>query len=910
MINIRHVRIADDKQQIFSEVNPDEVTWVVADVQSRSFLQGQLLDQYGQIEESSVVIANELWKELLFLSEPEYRLISEDLARSLIWEWVKPLRLPWAKTPASARRILQMLDHLSPILAHQGNEALLAEWFRQNPESVFRWQHWFEVGKRIWAEFESRKWALTVWIPALLVQTERNRPKWHKKLVFDLGVRVSPVEVQLIRELGRAQDIEVIIPKPEWADSFVTTCEAYRILEDTPDKKSEPMTPELVNFSARPRYRRFSTHLAEVKEATAQIREWLESGVKPSEIAIVSPDMEVYGSSLKIFLEEEGVSIQKASSEPLHSHPDIARWLSEIRLRINRFNKKDLEVYLFQDLNETDLPYDEFRRLFGRFYDVEDVSRWPELQKKLASNRDRRLTQREFLQWSLRLCPRHFDLNLMVALVSEFARDGILELELAVEVWLGMLEDLAARLTIPANTTDREGVYVLNLGSTEWVPATHICFLNASENVLRRWNDSPFSSAEANRLLKDLGFGVQSHEAQPSEFELCWLMNRPWKAVEFYFAGCNFSGEALTPSRFWLLGAHASGDWKSVSSPRATRWDDLQNSSVEAIAGVRSWSAEKCSQTKISLLQDAGKKSIAFIPREKWRLSASSIEQFQRCGFIFAAQKVFRLNDEPCLDLDLDRMSRGRLMHRMFSHLTAEPFQSERSDDELLQLIDLSRQEEKIQFGDEQMWPPIRQTHLRLARQFLTMEAEWRARFPKTKTVAAEQAFKCSWNAGDWIGGEEGPVIFSGRIDRVDSNGAGQYALIDYKSSVGNLRNWNSWVDNDQLQLAIYTDLLERGLTPLEKGLVEAAVYYVCKAGSRNKGFYLKESSGDLFAIEPRMRNVVTSEKRSELLANVRSVVGTAVEKISKGELTPSPKNLSSCEECAWNRMCRAPHLN
>jgi RecB family exonuclease len=910
MIKIRHVRTADDKQQIFNEINPSEVTWVVADVQSRSFLQSQLLEQHGQIEESSVVIAGELWKELLFLSEPEFRLISEDLARSLIWEWVRPLRLSWAKTPASARRILQMLDHLSPILAHQGNDVLLAEWFRQNPESIFRWQHWFEVGKRIWVQFEERKWALNTWIPSLLVQPERTRPVWNKRLLFDLGVRVSPVEVQLIRELGRVQDVEVIIAKPAWADAFVTTCEPYRILEDTPDKKSEPMTPELLNFSAQPRYRRFSTHLAEVKEATAQIREWLDAGVKPSEIAIVSPDIEVYGSSLKIFLEEEGVPVQKSMSEPLHSHPDVARWLSEIRLRINRFNRKDLEVYLFQDTEDTSLPYDEFRRLFGRFYDVEDVARWPELQKKLASNRDLRLTQREFLEWSLRLCPHQADLNLIVSLVSEFARDGILELELSVEVWLGMLEDLAARLAIPVNTIDRDGVYILNLGATEWVPATHICFLNASENVLRRWNDSPFSSSEANKLLKDLGFGVQSHEAQPSEFELCWLMNRPWKAVEFYFAGCNFSGDALTPSRFWLLGAHARGDWKSVSSPRPTRWDEVQNSNVETISKLRTWSAAKGEQTATSLREDAGQKPLELIPRGKWRLSASSIEQFQRCGFVFAAQKVFRLNDEPCLDLDLDRMSRGRLMHRMFSHLTAEPFQANRTDEDLLQVIDLSREEEKIQFGDEQMWAPIRQTHLRLAQQFLTMESGWRAKFPKTKTVAAEQSFKCSWKDGDWASGEEGPVVFTGRIDRIDSNGEGQYALIDYKSSVGNLRNWNSWVDNDQLQLAIYTDLLERGLTPLEKGTVEAAVYYVCKAGSRNKGFYLKESSGDLFAIEPRLRNTVTQEKRAEMLGHVREVVNTAVDKISKGELTPLPKNLSSCEECAWNRLCRAPHLN
>lgn len=915
MIQICHVQSLIDKQKIFDDIDPDKTTWVVADVQSRSFLQNQLLEKYRRIEESTVVIANELWKELLFLSDPEYRLVSEDLARSLIWEWVRPLRLSWAKTPASARRILQMIDHLSPILAHQGDEHLLTEWFRANPESIFRWQHWFEVGKRIWQEFEARKWALTVWIPAILVQPERMRPKWNKQIIFDLGVRISPVEVQLMRELARHQDIKVIVAKPEWADAFVTTCEPYRLIEDTPDKKSEPMTPELVNFSSKPNYRRFSTHLAEVKEATAQVRQWLNQGIQPSHIALVSPDIEVYGSALKAFLEEEGIPVQKTPADPLHSHPDVARWLSEIRLRLNRFNKKDLEVHLFQDVGDASVPYDEFRRLFGRFYDVDDLARWPDLKKKLAgSERDLRLTQREFLNWSLRLCPRHADLDLIVTLVSEFARDGILDLALSVEVWLGMLEDLAARLVLQPATVDRDGVYVLNLGSTEWAPVTHVCFLNASENVLRRWNDSPFSSAEANKLLKDLGFAVASHEAQPSEFELCWFMSRPWQAVEFYFAGCNFSGEALTPSRFWLLGAHGAGDWKSVSSPRPTRWDEIQHVSCEKLASLRDWNQEKAAQVQAAVEQDLGVRKCPPMPRTPWRLSASSIEQFQRCGFIFASQKVFRLNDEPCLDLDLDRMSRGRLMHRMFANMTVEPFRSTWTDAELFEMIDESRKQEEIQFGDEQLWPPVRQAHLRLARQFLEMENEWREKFPKTKTLQAEMKFECGWDSKtkQWIAGSAAdfPVGFSGRIDRIDGDENGHYVLIDYKSSVGSLRNWNSWIDNDQLQLAIYADLLEQGLTPLEKGLVEAAVYYVCKAESRTKGYYLKDSSGELFAIEPRMRNVVAREKRDELLLNVREVVSQAVEKIAGGEFEPKPKDLSTCQECAWNRLCRAPHLS
>ena len=33
--------------------------------------------------------------------------------------------------------------------------------------------------------------------------------------------------------------------------------------------------------------------------------------------------------------------------------------------------------------------------------------------------------------------------------------------------------------------------------------------------------------------MRELGFAVSSHESQPSEFELCWLLSRPWKDFHF-----------------------------------------------------------------------------------------------------------------------------------------------------------------------------------------------------------------------------------------------------------------------------------------------------------------------------------------------------------------------------------------
>ena len=217
--------------------------------------------------------------------------------------------------------------------------------------------------------------------------------------------------------------------------------------------------------------------------------------MKPAEIAIVTPDMEKYGSCLRLYLRQEGVPVQKYSEGPLHSHPDVARWLSALRIKLNRFNRKDLEVHLYQDVGETEIPYDEFKRLYGRFYDVNDLQRWPELEKKLAISPEIGFTAREdFMVWALKLAPTDADADKIALLVAEFARDGLVDVRVSAEVWLGMLEDLAARLPVSPNVATADGVHILNLGASEWMPATHVCFLNASENVLRRWNDSPFGA--------------------------------------------------------------------------------------------------------------------------------------------------------------------------------------------------------------------------------------------------------------------------------------------------------------------------------------------------------------------------------------------------------------------------------
>src|SRR5690606_38585474 len=124
---------------------------------------------------------------------------------------------------------------------------------------------------------------------------------------------------------------------------------------------------------------------------------------------------------------------------------------------------------------------------------------------------------------------------------------------------------------------------------------------------------------------------------------------------------------------------------------------------------------------------------------------------------------------------------------------------------------------------------------------------------------------------------------FTGSIDRVDTDGEGNYVVIDYKSSGGSLKNYDKWIENDDFQLAVYSQALESGLSDLPKGKVISAVYYVARDLSRTKGFRLRSAPETLFTNQDRTKGKLTEEELSQLYEEVNQAVGEAVSNISQG---------------------------
>jgi hypothetical protein len=419
-------------------------------------------------------------------------------------------------------------------------------------------------------------------------------------------------------------------------------------------------------------------------------------------------------------------------------------------------------------------------------------------------------------------------------------------------------------------------------------------------------------------LAAKFGFHMASEDQAKREFEARWVMDSCRRELVLCVPETDFAGAAQAPSWLWLRGAREAGSHDKITLPDATRWDSLQQSAgledLSKLAAEREWCAAQTEFLKKALGEDMGTVlPEAYGPHLIKNLSPSAIETYLDCPFVFAAKYLFKLSDVASLDLEVDASRRGSFMHKVFELLTREPMRFDYARNELEALLEEARKESDIEFADERLWPPLKERYLDLAKRFLEFERDYRAGFPEIRTVAREVKVQGYLNPAT---GElstkaaPGHLSFAGRIDRIDEDGGGHLAIMDYKSSKGALSQYGSWIKNNRIQLLLYAMAVENGLTELSARPVLAALYYVARPLSREIGFKVEGVKQGLYDTSGRAQNKIEADAKQRLFNEATELVKGAVARILAGDFKPSPRERTKCDGCEWSGICRAPHLN
>ncbi len=917
------IKSPQERLAYLSDFDPESNIWICADSFNVNEIFESLFARRKTLVQSAVMRAPHLWRKLYSQIEPGVQWIHGESLYGYASHWRHKIattaqcdsrvRLPSPST------LLEATSGLLPLMAHSQGLELLSEWFTANPESKARW------GDIAQHSFAFYKWLGSVghlpesWAIALLSQHE-DLGALRVNLVVDLGTQLTSIEGQVLKEISLNNPVTILTPDLNAHSALFKLPKAYFWLGATPDinskKTSRHTSSELSDsaaltpwrFPPHTAVRRFLSVIHEIKFTLASVRELLDSGVAPESICVQVGNLDSYLPIFSHLAQAEGIPLSIGKKFAVQSRIQVQSWLARLKLRLLPIRFEDLKWE--RSAAGSELAFDEFRKNFKKSLFKEDISRDSNLSQQLLDptylvSPETRWSVSEFIAWTSLLLQGE-DFELTQTLLVELLRESPAEIDLTAVEWLEWLQKLAARTSY---TQQNEGNLQLQPLRTQLGPRTKYLFVLGlcAENID---SQPPFlNSTELEQLATDLGFFFEDPLARALEFHLAWNLNdtvnshEGLQQISLHFAELDHQAHGLTPSLFWMMAATELGE----SS------DHLQEPSFEKQLlfdqEQHSMSMQRASQANDETHQ------VNLGPWTPKRLSVSALSQFHRCPFIFYAQRLLKLKDEPDLDLDWDRLTAGRIHHHlleeMLKHNLASDIEIPKIIAETLTKLKIPKRADFLQRTDVyrlEKW--LRSWH--------SYESKFRQAHPLVHTLGVEVPFKVHFDPQSLTFNNEGNGIpFQGVIDRIDGvDDSDGLLVMDYKLSTHSYGSHAQWLQNKEYQLALYSAFIEKGWVNGIQGQVVSAVYFDLKDFSRGKGFALESARGSApttldgaQASVSRSLRISPAEKR-QLFEEILESVGKEVEQLMKGDFTPRPADLSYCETCRWRPLCRAPHLN
>lgn len=870
-VQLVHIRNPLDKLKYFERLRVESDSWLVADLKVKFDLQMELLQKADGFEDTTVYRLSELWRYLFKQHLWDYELINPDLARVLIGQHLAQKEQAIYKSPRAAELTFQCLQEFVSLFADPRDLNLLADWFSENPDSL-KWYGWFEAAREIFWKFKEQKFVLNAWIPHLLLEQGHSLLLNKEKLFLDVGIHLSTIEAKLLLKIAQDSQSELVVLRPsagEIEDRFPFSLQIYNEFKSV-KTFSEVKSTEAISNRSKFRVHKLSNPIAEIRLSAHQILSWLESGVPAENIGLIAPDIESYWPVLFGLFSEVGIPTQKGVVARPVSFPQVDRWIAEAKVHIRKFSYAHLEqAYVARAARM--MPFEKFYALFSSMIDDEDLAR----EKSVLDLFSKAWT--EIGPWTA----EEFAVNLMslTSFPENFAVDSILrellslkaDFKLTPEEWMNYLSSVLARTEVNLQAGESSGIKFLNMASAEATSLTHKIYLGLTESQVEKTNFSLISAGEIQSLAR-IGFYLPHPEDNHIDFDLRWSSSLSAQEQVFLYPETDFMGSVQRSCSFWV--------------ELEKKYGLLQTPS-ELLAGFSQSSRPGAN----SVLSEIHGNQFLGLDISQVKLSASSIEDYLHCPFVFAAKRVFRLLDEPIVDLQADPRSLGSLDHAILERLSPVGDLRDFSDEDLDQLFEQIRVELDLKFFDQSIWDLVKIRKLKMARHFLKTEQKIRDEVVGLKPLFREYSFEVQIEG----------VQFRGKIDRVDQVGTDRVWIYDYKSSTSGLSAFKSWVEKDQLQMLIYAEALRTSGYQ-----VQAAHYFDLKKMKLLKGFAVDEKeNSDLF-----QSPLIPSETLEHILVAMRSKIKEVSSKISEGKFAPLPKDPSDCVGCVWRTQCRAPHLN
>ncbi len=890
-----------DKNKVLREFNPENSLWITSDIKSRLSILSQL-NQTGS-KKNYVLRAADFWSGLFSRVFPEHHIVPRPFLTLLYQKWAKHQKHEWQKRKETGLLICRYMEILAHLLKHPMKNDLMKEWSESWNQPHY--MKWHNLTCAFWDYLKEKKIMESSWACAFLIDNSKaTKELSHKELVFDLGFNINTLEKELILQISKKIPTKALAP---FYFKELNKNEIYSIYKELNAKQNRP-----VDLSA-PLIKKFNTPLAEVKDITNQVAGALKRGIKPHKVSVLAPRIEDYWTCLKSHFERENIPVNKTETLSLQSFPLIQLWFAQMQTHLGILKYENLDTLSAK----SGLPVN-FSRLKADFYHVRQD--WPKQLFHKNKIKTEPISLGDFIKWAFDFLPPKPAPELVQKALTECRKElsqkarALRGMKFTPLACLNLLEHFIKKKEIEIQPGNPQGINCLSFNALSRLEPDFTCIMGLSEQNMKTKEHAVISSFSAASLKKNLGFFIKSEPMDKWEQTIYDFIHRADKTIVLSFSSTDFSGIPLNPSRLWL--EQAVKHKKEISffdSPELTSWDKQQRkSSIKEIltpAGEKRYLQDP---NRWRLMEEAIQEDLSrktpkpFAQKEIQNLSPSSLDSYIKCPFVFSAKNIFRLWDGPQRDTDIPPTQRGSMVHSLFEALKSQKKQPVEED--ILKMIEDIKANKKFKTVHPVIWEKEKSYLLKKALIFLQNENKRKSVLKNRRTIACEKEYSCCWNLNTKSPAKKGDITFKGTIDRIDS-GNKSYQITDYKNNLPSGAVAPAWTGQNNFQMALYTQVIEEGLTDLPPLPVESALYLSYK-NFEYQGLALNTPEYIHLLNSPKKKSLISEEQKKDILREANKKINTFILKIREGRFPAEPQKKSLCEKCRWRKICRARHLN
>lgn len=893
MLILVRLQNSQEKKTLLDSFNHEDSTWLISNLRSKIELQNFFLKKDGFFIEDSALRASDLWRTLFLRERPHFRLLENEILLIEAKNWIEKNFSSELLRQKSAGTLLQVAHQIHEIYFQEASLSLLHEWIEVQ-EKQPRWWFWFRLAIQ-WLQFlEEKKILSSAWIPAYVVGRSLN-VSWPKNLIVDLGVQLKTSEAEILKSWGQDQDIQILYPLLEDSLRLKNNLNKYELLGlDLPlSKKTSP----ILRTKAIREFYSFNSALAECQFAAHQVRQWIERDQVPLEnILIVIPELEKYWSKIKFLFQIEGIPLQKRETTSLFSLPQIQEFLARVSYTLREIDSSETKSFLFQT-DELKLLFSDFERKYSLLDEKEDLLKIPPLQSTEKQNERKKEYSFQEILTCLESAWQSEQLDPLNSIISKLDHQIEANQAYSASDWKNILYRTVAQIEVSLEN-ENLGVVITSLNNADSLTATHRIFIGLTEEALKKSPVSIIPFEDVSQIHRDLGFLMEHPDRSPLEFELAWQMNYPSHQDIFSTPQSDFQGQIQGPPLFFIENCLQDGRLQLKKFSLADARLTSRSQKVSEAEGIPSEFPPSLVQR---LKQDNSAEIKISTGNSTIEISATHLENYGKCPFIYFAQKKLKLQDLPELDFDIDPMSEGQLYHSLFEAILKKKNHSW-NEIELEKLFDEKTLKMNFYIHDQELWNNYRKKVIQSLKNFIQFETAWVKEHTQSFISSLEEAFDFESLILDK------PVRFSGRFDRIEKDSENKIFIVDYKRNSSKFKNPNSWIKENTVQLLFYAWVIQR-LFSDQNVEVSGGAFYDYQKLKRDVGFFQQDLSKSFLPSKVRSIFLLKSEDFQKLLQDFDHHLSRLIQKMSEGDYSTHPLDPTTCKTCDWRKLCRAPHL-